>query len=276
MTRIGWNQRLTKSSKSAKRLADMAAEIAQLELDAEETRKQIDQAQRIADEQWERASEALDAQSAAEARREAIEAETAQIHQKATGEAQRAAERLLASAREEAATLRNSTQLADDGAANFEIAVNEVAADLSLTNDLYDQARTRAFKDDRGRDRRFAKDEDQDGLVKGFIMFGFNKAVALFNKISGLVRFHDEIARAQTFPEPLMQMQNVLDATREAVSETLTQLGIADKRVDVGERDEKGDPPPVLELVFSRAARKAKQLNKELAARLGPPGPGMR
>ena len=72
-----------------------------------------------------------------------------------------------------------------------------------------------------------------------------------------------------------MQMQNVMKGMREAVTETLTQLGVADQRPDVGERDEKGDPPPVLELVFSRADRKAKQLNNELAARLGPSGPRM-
>ena len=75
---------------------------------------------------------------------------------------------------------------------------------------------------------------------------------------------------------PSPDLCNRADATNQAVSETLNQLGIADQRPDVGEKDENGDPPPVLELVFSRPNRKAKQLNNELAARLGPSGPPMR
>jgi DNA repair exonuclease SbcCD ATPase subunit len=178
--------------------------------------------------------------------------------------------------------LRNAVQLSGDGAANFEIAMNEVArvtesaSDMSLTNELLADAQSRAFKDDQGQDRRFAQDDAQNNLVVRVITFGFQKAVDLFERIRSLVRFNDEIERARTFPEPLMQMQNILDATNQAVRETLTQLGVADQRPDVGEKDENGDPPPVLELVFTRANRKAKQLNNELAARLGPSGPPMR
>ena len=70
-------------------------------------------------------------------------------------------------------------------------------------------------------------------------------------------------------------MQNHLDGINSAVRETLIQLGVAEQRPDVGEIDENGDPPPVLELVFSRAKRKADQLNNELVARLRPSGPRM-
>ena len=108
-----------------------------------------------------------------------------------------------------------------------------------------------------------------------FIRSGFQKAVALFERIRSFTQFNDEIERARTFPEPLMQMQNIMKGMREAITETLTQIGVADQCPDVGEVDEKGDPPPVLELVFSRADRKAKQLNKELTARLAPSVPGM-
>jgi len=122
----------------------------------------------------------------------------------------------------------------------------------------------------------FANDDAQDSLVVRFITFGFQKAVDLFERIRSFARFNDEVERARNAPEGLQQMQNYLDATRSAVRETLTQLGVAEQRPDVGETDENGDPPPVLELVFSRAKRKANQLNSELVARLGPSGPSMR
>ena len=180
------------------------------------------------------------------------------------------------------AELRNAVQLTGDGAENFEVAMQEVArvtsaaAGMTLTNDLLATAQTRAFKDDQGQTRRFAQDDAQDNLVVRFITFGFRKAAELFEKIQSFARFNDEVERARTFPEPLMQMQNVVKGLREAVTETLTQLGVADQRPDVGEVDENGDPPPVLELVFTRAAQKGKSLNNELAARLGPSGPSMR
>lgn len=178
--------------------------------------------------------------------------------------------------------LKDEAQLREDGAANFEIAMQEVArvtssaADMTLTNDLLEKAQARAFEDDWGHARRFAQDDEQDGMVVRFIQFGFKQAVALFEHIRSFTNFNNEIERARTYPEPLMQMQNIMKGMREAVAETLTQLGIADQRPDLGEVDKDGDPPPVLELVFTRADRKAKKLNNELAARLGPSGPSMR
>lgn len=180
------------------------------------------------------------------------------------------------------AELRNAVQLTGDGAENFGVAMQEVArvtsaaADMTLTNELLATAQTRAFKDDQGQPRRFAQNDVQDNLVVRFITFGFRKAAELFEKIQSFTHFNDEVERARTFPEPLMQMQNVVKGLREAITETLTQLGVANQRPDVGEVDENGDPPPVLELVFTRAARKGKSLNNELAARLGPSGPSMR
>lgn len=180
------------------------------------------------------------------------------------------------------AKLRQSVQLTDDGAENFEIAMNEVAhvtsaaADMSLTNALLETAQAHALKDDRGKNRRFATDDAQDSRVVQFIRFGFQKAVDLFERLRSFTLFNDEIERARTFPEPLTQMQNMMKGMREAISETLTQLGLADQRPDVGEVDENGDPPPVLELVFKRADRKAKKLNKELTSRLGMSGPKIR
>lgn len=177
--------------------------------------------------------------------------------------------------------LSNAVQLSGDGAENFEIAMREVtrvtsaAADMTLTNELLEKAQAHAFKDDRGQNRRFASADAQDSLVVRLISSGFQKAVELFERIRSFTHFNKQIEIARTYPEPLMQMQNALDATDEAIKETLTQLGVADQRPDVGVRDENGDPPPVLELVFSRREAKAKKRNKELTNRLGMSGPRM-
>ena len=177
--------------------------------------------------------------------------------------------------------LSNAVQLSGNGAENFEIAMNEVArvtsaaADMTLTNELLEKSQAHAFKDDQGQNRRFANDDAQDSLVVRLISSGFQKAVELFERIRSLTHFNKQIEIARTYPEPLMQMQNALDATDEAIKETLMQLGVADKRPDVGVLDENGDPPPVLELVFSRRDAKAKQRNKELTNRLGMSGPRM-
>jgi len=189
---------------------------------------------------------------------------------------------MIADLEEHQTELRNTVQLSEDGAENFEVAMGEIervtsaAADMSLTNELLETAHARAFKDDQGQNRRFANDDAQDSLVVRFIRFGFQKACDLFERIQSFTVFNDAIDHARKFPEPLMQMQNMMTGMREAITETLTQIGVADKRLDVGELDEKGDPPPVLKLVFSRADRKAKQLNKELTARLAPSVPGKR
>ncbi len=63
-------------------------------------------------------------------------------------------------------------------------------------------------------------------------------------------------------PEPFRQAVNNVVSLREAITETLQQLGLASRRSDLGERDETGEPPPVLELIFRRADRKAKAKNE--------------
>ncbi len=188
---------------------------------------------------------------------------------------------LIESLEADEAGLRNAVALSSDGAENFDIAMNAVAevtsaaAEMTLTNEKLEKAQARAFTDDDGQARRFAIDDAQDNMVVRFIRSGFQKAINLFERIRSLTMFNDEIERARTYPEPLMQMQNFVKSMREAITETLTQIGIADQRPDVGEVDENGDPPPILELVFKRADRKAKKLNNELANRLGRSGPGM-
>lgn len=82
-----------------RRLRAKQDELAELEAEALRLRHLMAQdqtlaaeARRIADAQWDRASAALDAQIAAEARREALEAEMAQIRDRTLSEAQRAAQ----------------------------------------------------------------------------------------------------------------------------------------------------------------------------------------
>lgn len=58
------------------------------------------------------------------------------------------------------------------------------------------------------------------------------------------------------------QLVNNVVGLREAVTETLTELGIADQRPDLGETNETGDPPPVLELIFQRASRRTARKNE--------------
>jgi DNA repair exonuclease SbcCD ATPase subunit len=189
--------------------------------------------------------------------------------------------RLVESLETDEAKLRNAVQLSEDGTKNFDIAMNEVAevtsaaAEMTLTDEQFQSAQTRAFKDEEGQTRRFATDDENDSLIVRFIRFGFRKALDLFDRIRALTRLNDEIERARTYPEPLVQVQNILNSTRDAITETLTQLGLAQQRPDVGEVDENGDPPPVLDLVFKRAERKAQKLNKELVNRLDMSGPKM-
>lgn len=65
-------------------------------------------------------------------------------------------------------------------------------------------------------------------------------------------------------PEPFKQAINNFMGLREAITETLQELGLANTTPDLGELDEKGDPPPLLELVFKRAGRKAEAKNELL------------
>ncbi len=109
---------------------------------------------------------------------------------------------------------------------------------------------------------RFCTSENQNNFVKRFISYSFNLVSEFVHKIKRLIAIKEQL---HGYPEPLKQMENNLNALQDAVRDTLVQLGVADQRTDVGVCDENGDPPPVLELIFTRAARKAKRLNQELA-----------
>lgn len=67
--------------------------------------------------------------------------------------------------------------------------------------------------------------------------------------------------RASTTEKQLINKEAGL---REAVTETLTDLGIAGQTPDLGEVDEKGDPVSVLQLIFRRADRRAADKNKRI------------
>jgi len=77
----------------------------------------------------------------------------------------------------------------------------------------------------------------------------------------------ETIAEWGTFakvPEPFKRALNNAASLREAITETLQQLDFASQRPDLGERDETGERPTVLELVFRRADRKARAKNELL------------
>ena len=76
------------------------AENQRLKTIVQEQEAFIADAERIADTHWDRASAAMDAVSAAEAQRAAIEGDITQIHEKALHEAQEAADGLLAQAQD--------------------------------------------------------------------------------------------------------------------------------------------------------------------------------
>lgn len=81
----------------------LEAESSRLKAVAQEQEAFIADAERIADTHWDRASAAMDAVSAAEAQRTAIEGDAAQIREKALQEAQEAADALLAQAQDRGA-----------------------------------------------------------------------------------------------------------------------------------------------------------------------------
>ncbi len=121
-----------------------------------------------------------------------------------------------------------------------------------------------------GKPIRFSNDETQNSFAHRFIKYGFEIVAKFFNKFQTSFALAE---RARRVPQPIQQMQNNFDALRESITEILTALGIADKRIDFDEEHANGEPPPVLELVFSRAERKANRLNNELANQYSMRGP---
>jgi len=76
--------------------------------------------------------------------------------------------------------------------------------------------------------------------------------------------------------ENYKQLMNQLLGLREAVTQTFGQLlvkfGATGERIDLGERDENGDPPPVHDLVMERGKRSAKRKNELLMGNDNTPG----
>ena len=88
--------------RSQLRVRELEGKAAALEKQVDQKRDFIAQAKGIADNHWERASAALDAEKLSEARREAIRSEAATMRQRVVDDAQRASEELLKDARKEA------------------------------------------------------------------------------------------------------------------------------------------------------------------------------
>lgn len=75
-------------------------------------------------------------------------------------------------------------------------------------------------------------------------------------------------------PTAQKQLINNVVGLREVVRETLAELKMADQTPDLGERDEKGDPPPVLELIWRRAKRRTERKNELINVPNNTPGLG--
>jgi len=217
-------------------------------------------------------------QSAREARREASDLE---LRQSALRERNDALQASITDKEARLGALENEIEMTGDGLVNFEIAMDEVhkttqaAFDQTLTQESLDRSKQNAFADRRGNIFRFASDDQANGLVITFINRGFNKAIELFNFIRNLSSMNEALKDAKTYPEPQQQLINHISALKETVGSILQEIGVTDESYDLGYQDETGDPPPVLELIFSLAKQKANKLNQELANRLGLSGPGI-
>jgi hypothetical protein len=78
----------------------------------------------------------------------------------------------------------------------------------------------------------------------------------------------------KNIPDAEKRLINYGIGLREAIVETLKDLGVAGERRDLGEVDERGEPPPVLELVWKRADRRAEQKNERINVPNNTPGMG--
>ncbi len=172
--------------------------------------------------------------------------------------------------------LNNPMNFSEDGLENFQQAMTlqSEAMDTALALDPETpeiiQQKFESVTKRNGKPIKFCVNDEQDNFIMCFIRYSFNLVSDFYQKAKRSIAIKEQF---HGFPEPLKQMENNLTAMQDAVSETLTELGIADQRPDVGKKNEKGDPPPVLELVFTRAAQKARQLNQELVNALGMNGP---
>ncbi len=174
--------------------------------------------------------------------------------------------------------VQNSVEFTQDGQEQFEGAMTlqteawDAALALNpetpeIVQSKYEKA---AFKD--GQKRLFSRDRGQNEFAHCFIRYCFTEVTKFFAKIKNSLALAEY---ARSVPEPLQQLQNHIDSLKDAVRDTLTQIGVANQQIDLGEYDEKGEPPPVLELVFSRANRKTKELNQDLANAYSMNGPSM-
>ena len=102
----------------------------------------------------------------------------------------------------------------------------DAAVEGELTNALLAGAQATAFHHEDDRRRRFAREDRDDNCVVRFLTAGFQRAADLAARLTRVTRLDAELAKARQHPEPLIQMKNNLDGLREAMAETLHQLGV--------------------------------------------------
>lgn len=91
------------------------------------------------------------------------------------------------------------------------------------------------------------------------------------NIVVAIANQYDNFKRASTAEKQLINREVAL---REAVTETLSDLGIADQATDIGAADETGRAPSVLQLIFRRADRRTTDKNKRINIPDNTPRPG--
>lgn len=100
--------------------------------------------------------------------------------------------------------------------------------------------------------------EDARKLAKAIIA----KATAeTGNIVVAIANQYENFKRTSTAEKQLINREAAL---REAVTETLNDLGIADQETGIGEAEETGRAPSVLQLIFRRADRRAADKNKRI------------
>lgn len=81
------------------------------------------------------------------------------------------------------------------------------------------------------------------------------------NIVVAIANQYENFKRSSTAEKQLINKETGL---REALTETLTDLGIADQTADIDEADEMGRPLSVLQLIFRRADQRAADKNKRI------------
>lgn len=225
---------------------DMARDLAAKKREAEAATQAAQKAERQAI-----ANREEEERRAAEAKQKAADAAAAA---KRADEERTAAQSAARKAREEEKKAREAVAQLEPQRAALEALNAEIEEKRSLLADLKEQA-GQIMEDA----RKMAKD-----IIAKATAETRNIVVAIANQ-------YDNFKRVSTAEKQLINREAAL---REAVTETLNDLGIADQETDIGEAEETGRAPSVRQLIFRRADRRAADKNKQINIPNNTPGMG--